>query len=84
MLHVEKGGLQNLAAHIVEIDVDAAGAGRPQLGEEVTALVVDRRIIAELFGEQMTLGRAARHPNHLTAPDLGDLTDDRAHASRGG
>ncbi len=84
IVHAEQHGFENVAAHIVEIDVDAL---RRRLAERLAhglGLVVDGRIEAEFVGEELAFRRAARDADHGAALDLGDLPDDGADGARRG
>ncbi|OBK21377.1 hypothetical protein A5634_10150 [Mycobacterium asiaticum] len=65
-----------MAADILKIDVDAVGRRGDQLGVPVVGLVVDRRIEAELLGEQGTLVRSTGDPDDPRA--FGNLLVQRA------
>ena len=75
-----------VAADIVEIDVDAVGAGRAQRRVEVLlGLVVDAGVEAELVLHEGALLRAAGDADHAAAHDLADLAHhlaDRAGRRR--
>src|SRR5690606_10954944 len=81
-LHVEKTGLQHVAADIVEIDVDAFRARSAQRLAELAGLVVDRSVEAELLLEEAALLLAAGNADDAAAFDLRDLADE--HADRSG
>lgn len=48
-------GLQVVATDVVEIDVDAVGRSRRELFADVTILVVERGVEAEVLDEQAHL-----------------------------
>jgi hypothetical protein len=74
--------LEDLAARIVEIDVDPIGEEPVQLRRQVVRAVVDRRIIAEALGRQpLLLGASAHRDDRRAAPDARDLPDRRSDAA---
>ncbi len=77
-VQVAQAVVEDLAADVVEIDVDAFAAGRLELLREIGRLVVDRHVEAELFGQHPAFFGAAGDPDHPAAVDLGDLADHRA------
>src|SRR3954468_19146412 len=83
IVHLRQAGFENVAADIVEINVDALWRGCAQRLENRAVLVVDGRIEAELGGQPVALVRAAGNADHATPPDLGDLSHDRTDRARG-
>ena len=78
-----EGGVEMVAADIVEIDVDALRRGLHQLLDDRAGLVVDRGVGAEL-AHPGAFVRAAGRADHGHALRLGDLDDRRAdRAGRG-
>ncbi len=70
---------------IVEIDVDALGAGaRDRRVEVLLRLVVDGGVVAEQLEAILRLGRTAGDAHRATALDLRDLPHRRADAARRG
>ena len=73
-----------LAAHILEIDVDAVRAGGGERGFQVPAgPVVDRGVHPGLVAEPGAFLVRAGGADHAAALQLGDLADDRADRARG-
>ena len=83
-VHLRQAGLQNVAADIVEIDVDALRRRRLERLEHAAGLVVDRRIEAELAREPVALVAPAGDADHAAALDLADLATSTDRAGRGG
>ena len=81
--HRKQACLEDVAARVVEVDVDPLRARRPQLSLEFGASVVDGGVEPELTGEPRALLLAAGDSNHATTLDPGDLPHDRPHRSRG-
>src|SRR5262249_7321018 len=71
-------GVEDLAADVVEVDVDPLGAELAQARRDVLALVVDRRVEVRLLGEPATLFGAARDADHAATLELRDLSRHRA------
>ncbi len=69
--------VEDLAADVVEEDVDVVGRVLAQVGEDVVLLVVDRGVEPELL-QQRDLLRAAGDPDGARALDLRDLPNDGA------
>src|SRR5690606_11226953 len=67
--------IQHLAADIFEVDVDAIGAGCPELAFESLVTVVDGGIEAQLVHHIVTLVVGAGDADHATALELSDLAD---------
>ena len=74
--------VEDLAADVVEVHVDPVRAQLLERGANVIALVVDRRVEAQIVDEEPALLRAAGDADDATALDLRDLSDD--HADRAG
>ncbi len=74
----EQRGVENLAADVIEIDVDALGAVLRQGCLHVFRLVVDAGIKAKFVYDVIALRGAAGNADHTAAFDLGDLTGNRA------
>ena len=70
---------KTLAADVLEVHVDAVGAGGGQLLRQVGVVAVEAGIEAQLVDHRAALGRAAGNPDHPAAQDLRDLPDRRAH-----
>src|SRR5262245_37666072 len=70
--------VQDLAADVVEIDVDTVGREFAQAFGHVLALVVDAGVEAELVDHKGALVGAASDADGPAALDLGQLADDRA------
>src|SRR6185369_14949524 len=59
VVHQRETCLENVAADIVEVDVDALGGGGPQRLESGAVLVIDRGVEAEFAGQPLALFLAA-------------------------
>src|SRR6187455_225735 len=77
VVHQRETRLENVAADIVEIDVDAVGSRRPQRLEGRAVLVIDRGVEAEFGRQPLALVLAAGDADDVAALDLRDLPDDR-------
>jgi len=75
--------VQDRAAHVVEVDVDAIGTQRGEAPAYVFGLVVDGRVEAGFGGEPAAFLRAAGDADHAAALEAGDLTGHRAGGARG-
>ncbi|EAU66540.1 conserved hypothetical protein [Stigmatella aurantiaca DW4/3-1] len=85
VLHLPDGRFQVLAAHVVEVDVDALGAGARQGIGHRAILVVEGVVEPEVLSQVLHLLRGARAAHHPAALDLGDLPHEPAHrAGRAG
>src|ERR1051325_545765 len=73
--------VQDLAADVVEIDIDAVGRELAQAFGHVLALVVDAGVEAEFVDHKGALADAAGDADSPPALDLGQLTNDRAHGA---
>jgi len=82
IVHQRQTGFQNIAADIVEIDVDALGRRGPQRLEHSAVLVVDRGVEAEVARQPVALVLAAamrrRAPLDLAICPTIDPTDPAA------
>ena len=76
--------VEHLAAHVLEVQVDAVGAGRLQVGGEGVAAVADARVEAELVHDVVALLPRTGDAHHPVPLDLGNLPDHRAHRAGGG
>src|SRR5687767_11706854 len=77
-------GVPDLAADILEIDVDALRASRSQAFAEICRAVIESCLEAELLGEVARLLLAARYADDAASPQLGDLPDHGADRAAGG
>ena len=75
-------GVEDLAADIVEVHVHPVRTALAQRGADVLALVVDRRVEAELLDDEPALLRPACDPDDPATLDLRDLSDQLAHRPR--
>src|SRR5690606_15918584 len=75
--------IENLAADVVEVDVDAVRARAVEGLAHVDVLVVDGCVEAELAGEPAALVRATGNAHHPRALDPGDLPGDAAGGAGG-
>ena len=76
--------VHDVAASVFEVDVDAVGCRRGELGGPVFGAVVDGRVEAEPVGQQRALLGATGDPDDARAIGLGQLAGDRAdRAGRG-
>ena len=71
-------GVENVAADIIEVDIDALGAVFLQSLLHVAGFVVDRSVEAELVDQVAALVRAAGNADRAAALDFRDLSDDGA------
>ena len=76
--------VHDVAADVLEVDVDAVGGRRGELGGPVVGAVVDGRVETELFGQQRALLGSAGDPDDACAVGLGELARDRADRARRG
>src|SRR3954471_9892305 len=83
IVHLRQAGFENVAADIVEIDVDALRGRRAQRLEHRAVLIIDGGIEAEFGGQPVALVGAAGDADHAATIDLRDLPDDRADRARG-
>ena len=76
--------VEDLAAHVVEVDVDAVGAQLHEAGGDVLGPVVDARVEAELVDDPAALVVGARDADdRRRALELRELSGDRADATGG-
>ena len=76
-------GVEDLAADVVEVDVDPLRAVLAQARGDVLRLVVDRRVEAELLDDVGALLGAARDPDGAAVLQLRELSDDPADRAGG-
>ena len=74
--------IENVAADIVEKDVDPIRAMLSQRLADVLRLVVDGRVEAEFGDEIAAFFRASGDPDDAAAEDPGDLSDHHADRAR--
>src|SRR5439155_19094685 len=72
----------DVAADVLEVDVDSLRTRGPQRGEHIVGLVVDARVEAELADDVVALVLRAGDADDATALELRDLTDDGADGAR--
>src|SRR5262249_48744991 len=83
-IHLREADIQDVAADVVEVHVDAAGAGSFQGVGQVFPAVVDGGIEFELLQQPPALfGRSGEGPG-ATSLDAGDLADQRTDGAGGG
>ena len=76
---MRKHGVEDLAADVLEVDVDALRRRGLEVGCKIAGLVVDAGVEAEFVRHVAALVGTAGDANGAAALDLGDLPDDRAH-----
>ena len=74
--------LEDAAADVVEVDVDAGRAQLAQAGRDVLALVVDRGRQLQLLHQPAAFRRPASDPDHAAAFQLRNLRRGRAGRAR--
>ncbi|MOA20574.1 hypothetical protein D3C78_1410270 [compost metagenome] len=74
-------GVEDLAADVFVVDVDALAAGLGQFIGKVRALVVDAGVEAQLVDHITALVRPAGHADHTQPLDLRHLADHRTHSA---
>jgi hypothetical protein len=85
LAHVAQRGVQHRAAHVLEVDVDAAGEAPSQRGGQVgLLLVVEGVVIPEPRLEELDLLLAPRAADDAAPGELGELADQLPHRARGG
>ena len=84
VVHPRDDGVHDVAADVLEVDVDPVRAEPVQGRADVLALVVDGPVEPEFAGQPVALGLAAGDADHAGALQLGDLADDRADRTGGG
>ena len=82
VVHAEQNRFEDIAANIVEINVDALGRHSPQSLADRFFLVVDGMIKSEIAFQHRAFFVAACNADHRAAFELGNLPDDRSHRSR--
>ena len=75
---VGERSLQNRAADVVEIDIDALGTMLPEGASDVFGFVIDSGIEAEVFDDIAALLGAPGDADDVAVFDFGDLADDGA------
>src|SRR6202042_1546135 len=75
--------IEDLAANVVEVDVDPLRSVLAQSGGKISGLVVDRRIETQVLHHVAALLGAARDPHDAAALQLGDLPDDASDGAGG-
>src|SRR6266566_7202737 len=75
-----QNGVEDISAHVVEVDVDTTGRVLAQRFSQVLVLVVDRRVEAEL-PQHAALVLATGDADDATAFELCDLAGDAAHGA---
>src|SRR5712692_3923847 len=83
-VHQPQRGVENLAADVLEVDVDAFGAGLLEAAMELARLVVDAGIEAQLAADVVAFLLPARDTDRAAAPDLRQLPHHAADRARGG
>src|SRR5258706_2952669 len=83
-VHLREHGIEDLPADVLEVDVDALGAGGLEIGGEIAAPVVDTGIEAQVFRDVPAFVRPAGNADGAAALDLRNLADDRADGARRG
>src|SRR5271156_2856707 len=78
---LRKRRVKNVAAHVVEINVNAIWAMVPQGFADILGLVVDRGVEAELFHNVVALLGPAGDAYHSAAFYFGDLSNYRSYRS---
>src|SRR4029079_623017 len=73
VLHLLERGVEDVAADVVEVHVDAVRAGLAERGADVALLVVDAVVEAELLDDETAFLLAARDADHVAVQDLADL-----------
>src|SRR5579859_5553874 len=81
-IHAREREIQDLAADVVEVDVDAFRARILELLAQTAGLVVDAGIEAELFLHVAAFLAAAGDADSSRAPELGELPDYAADRAR--
>ena len=77
--------VEDVTAHVVEVDVDALRAVLFERRAEIVVLVVDAGVEAEVLDDNPALLRSPGDADHAGAEDPGDLPGDRTGgAGRGG
>ena len=84
IVHLRQAGFENVAANVVEIDIDAFWRSGAQGLEHSAVLVVHRSVESEFGCQPVALVAAAGNSDDAAALDLGDLADDRSDRAGGG
>src|SRR5436190_17151804 len=82
VLHVLERGVEDVAADVVEVDVDAFRTRLTERTADVARFVVDAVVEPELVDDPAALLLAARDADDAAPEDLADLARDRADAAR--
>ena len=80
-IELRKDRLENRAADILEIDVDALRAGVLELCGEIGITVIDAGIEAQLLDRVVAFFLPARDADRAQSFDLRDLSDHRADSA---
>src|SRR4029079_8962722 len=83
-IHLLQHRVEDLAADVLEIAVDALRRSRPQIAAQPAALVVDAGVEAQLVHDVVALRLAAGDADCARAFQFRDLTDHAADRARGG
>ena len=83
---VEQGHhrVEHLAAHVLEVQIDAVRAGRLQIAGQSVAAVADARVEAQLVHDVVALLSRPGDADHPVTPDLRNLPHDRPYRPRRG
>ena len=80
-IDVGQGGLEVLAADVLEVDIDTVRGKAGQGGEGALLLVVEAGVEAELVDDKVQLRVGSDGADHLQPQVLGELADDLAHGA---
>src|SRR5262249_26319496 len=83
-VHLHKHRVEDIAADVLEVDVDALRRGGPQVGGEIAGPVVNARVQAQLGNDVAALLGPAGDADRPASLDFGDLANDRADRTGGG
>ena len=75
-VHLRQASFENVAADIVEINIDAVRGSALQRLEEGAAFIIDGGIETEIVDKPGAFLCAAGNADDPATLDLGDLTDD--------
>ena len=78
------GGLENVAAHVIEEYVDAVGAQLAETRLHILAAIVDDRVGAAGFAEPAALLLATGNTHYPATLDLRNLRDQGTYGAGGG
>ncbi|MNF46065.1 hypothetical protein D3C84_272180 [compost metagenome] len=83
-LHVQTAQhrIEDVAANVIEIHIDAFRAFAFKPGHDIFGLVVDGTVKTQLINKEFALVGAAGNANHAAAFELGNLPGDAAHCAR--